>query len=217
MKQQSVRKKMRSAILVACAAWLIYAGAFAHMYFLEGVIATERKEVDSLKRQQEQAIALRAVKSDVKNNVELLQGAVITESERVSALEYVERLAQTYAQQAVLQRVEEQPAGNPAVVKFTLAAQGNWRQMYTLLRKIEMMRYIASVDKVELEKFATLGTLSQVDDRYGDAISVGPQSGFGAGWRMTMELSVLTEAQPGQAADTAAASAAPLGDGLDSL
>ncbi len=207
---------MRISLTVAVVAWLVYAGAFAHMYFLEGVIATERKEVDGLKRQQEQAIALRAVKSNVKDRVEMLHGAVITEKERVSALEYVEQLAETYTQQAVLQSVEEQPTGNPAVVKFTLAAQGNWRQIYVLLRKIETMQYIASVDKIELAKFATLGTLSEIADRYGDAVSVGPQSGFGPGWRMTMELSVLAEAKPGAAGNTSAP-AADADDSLDSL
>ncbi|HRH26400.1 MAG TPA: hypothetical protein PLF31_02945 [Candidatus Paceibacterota bacterium] len=198
----SFKKYTFISCAVTCAAILLYAAMFYHLYTIERGSNSLGAEVVVLKKVSDEQMSLRQLESEVKDDVVALQNSVVTSDGQVDAINFLESVAREEGTFIEILSVSERPQEPYAALDFKLVSEGSWKEVMTFLAKLESMSLKARILRVDLERIDSV----RINDP-GAGSSAVTSSGSGIlsaapkeqkvrqtpGWRIAADISILKE------------------------
>lgn len=199
----SFKKYLTVLSVLSLVAIGIYAGIFYHLYTIERSSNVLEQEVKVLKQSADEQYSLRALETEIADDVLELEKAIVGKEGQVDMITYIESLARENNMYISILGISERELAGFNALDFKLIGEGTWNQTMTLLEKLQNMPYHADIERVQLERIDSyerydpdaVSSFSQVPATAGTLAPTPPQTSTvrasGPGWRLAVELYVL--------------------------
>lgn len=199
----SFKKYVTLLSIMSLLALGVYAGIFYHLYTIERSSNILEQEVKVLKQSADEQYSLRALETEIADDVVELEKAIVGKEGQVDMITYIESLARENNMHIAILGISERELTSFNALDFKLVGEGSWNQTMVLLDKLQNMPYHADIQQVQLERIDSyeqydpnaVSSFNQIPATGGVLPTTLPQTtstrASGPGWRLAVELYVL--------------------------